>query len=311
MSPERPGAKGAPRPPRLPVRRPPAGGDKTPLFTAPVRRGGPQPLATPPAARAVGRGGGKTPVQTRAVSRAIPASAAKTRPNVPAVSRGRPAGPRPPPDVSSVKTTPRARAVPAAVRPVAVGGEKPVAVILAAGASRRMGSPKALLKLEGLTFLQACLRTFQRVRVAPLVVLGADAELIAAAHPRLSYVRNHAWPSGQFSSVRTGLRAALAQGATSVLIHPVDAPRLHWSTVAALHDALHRGHPVAVPFNGRVTGHPLALTAQAARFALASDATNLWSAVSLLQPRRVRVRDAGAFENVNDAAQYRKLLGRS
>jgi molybdenum cofactor cytidylyltransferase len=184
---------------------------------------------------------------------------------------------------------------------------KPLAVILAAGASRRMGTPKALLKLDGQTFLSKCVDAFARAKVESLVVLGADAEQIEAAHPHLKSVRNPDWPNGQLSSALTGLRAALAQGADLIFVHPVDAPRLLSSTVSMMISAA-LGHRAAVPAQGTHFGHPLALSLLGARMVLAMEAPTLWDAVLHLQPKRVSVRDPGAFENINQPEQYQRLL---
>ncbi len=189
-------------------------------------------------------------------------------------------------------------------------GPKAMAVILAAGASRRMGQPKALLQLTGKTFLTILVETFERAGVRPMAVLGADAELIAKAHPWLPWVHNTEWPSGQFSSVRAGLRAALAQGATSIFIHPVDAPRLSSATVVALREALREENEVAVPAGNSRLGHPLAMSALAAHAVLDSDAETLWDAVTPLSPRRVRVKDPGAFENINQPEEYERIVAR-
>ena len=52
------------------------------------------------------------------------------------------------------------------------------AVILAAGASRRMGSPKALLEFQGETFLNRLIRVLGNVAGPVIVVLGHHAEPI-------------------------------------------------------------------------------------------------------------------------------------
>ncbi len=314
-------------PPRTPGGGSPPGAVKTTPGTKVVGRRAPVgAVKTTPGARAVSRGTAQRsanaspgidelirqvleapqPASARAQPPPLPEkplrSAATPRPPVSGEKRARrprPAGPKTPAPTARAATTGKV---------AGVQREKPIALILAAGASRRMGSPKALLDLGGVTFLEACARVFARAGVAPLVVLGADADLISAVHHGLNQVRNHAWPNGQLSSVRTGLRAALAQGATSIFVHPVDAPRLHWSTVATLRDALRQGHRVAVPAHGEQLGHPLALTVWAAKQVLDSEAPNLWDAVVGLQPLRVKVRDTGAFENINNPAQYRRLL---
>ena len=81
-------------------------------------------------------------------------------------------------------------------------------VVLAAGASSRMGEPKQLLKYGGETLLGRAVRVALQTRCRPLVVvLGSDSNEIlgevAAAEARV--VVNEAWAEGMASSIRRGL----------------------------------------------------------------------------------------------------------
>jgi molybdenum cofactor cytidylyltransferase len=97
---------------------------------------------------------------------------------------------------------------PAAERPFPCG-----LIILAAGASTRMGQPKQLLEVGGQPLL---LRAVEAALAAPVwpvvVVLGAHAAVLRpllARHPVLG-VENAAWAEGMASSLREGV-ATLAQ----------------------------------------------------------------------------------------------------
>ena len=82
------------------------------------------------------------------------------------------------------------------------------AVILAAGASRRMGRPKALLELGGRPLVVRAAEAALAAPVWPVVVvLGAGAEKIRPALARLPVlaIENPAWAEGMASSLRTGL----------------------------------------------------------------------------------------------------------
>lgn len=187
--------------------------------------------------------------------------------------------------------------------------EKALAIILAAGASRRMGMPKALCRLDGRSFLAACVMAFRGAAVESLAVLGADADQIAFHHPGLYTVRNPNWPDGQLSSARVGLRAALAQGANIVFIHPVDAPRISPTTVSMLLATIRSGVGAAVPAAMGKTGHPLALGFAGIEAILRADVPTLWDAVQPLHPKNIPVIDRGAFENINDPDEYKRLMG--
>ncbi len=81
-------------------------------------------------------------------------------------------------------------------------------VILAAGASRRMGTPKALLPVDGQPMVGRVVEAALAAPVWPVVVvLGAHAEQVRpvlARYPVL-VVENAAWSEGMASSLRTGL----------------------------------------------------------------------------------------------------------
>ena len=102
------------------------------------------------------------------------------------------------------------------------------AIVLAAGASRRLGQPKQLLMLEGETLLARSVRLAGEAGAAPvLVVVGAHAALIGASVPldHAAVVMNEEWDQGIASSIHAGLKA-LDAGARGVLILACDQPRL-------------------------------------------------------------------------------------
>lgn len=186
---------------------------------------------------------------------------------------------------------------------------KPIAVILSAGASARMGQPKALLCLARRTFLGELARTFQKAGCEPLVVTGPHGRAIRARHPELSYVTNRRWKAGMFSSVRVGLRAALAKDATAVLIHPVDAPRIRMSTVRALLRRLPGAGAILPTYLGQ-PGHPVVLTSEAARKLLAHRAPHLQAALERLTARQLPVNDPAVVENLNTPEEFRRAVER-
>ncbi|MFZ5471714.1 MAG: nucleotidyltransferase family protein [Myxococcota bacterium] len=188
---------------------------------------------------------------------------------------------------------------------------KTIAVILAAGASERMGLPKALLALDGKSFVGALAHTFARAGCQVLVVAGRDGRLLRESRLQLEVVPNRRWRQGMFGSVRVGLRAALARGADVVLVHPVDAPRLRSATVRSLVKALRRADAAIPSYRGR-TGHPLVLSHAAARAILSMRGVpHLEAAWGRLSAKVVPTRDAGVSLNVNTPAAYRALAGRS
>ena len=190
-----------------------------------------------------------------------------------------------------------------------------VGVLLAAGASTRMGSPKALAKSRGQSFLVRGVRALWSVCDTVVVVLGADGERICdevgleferlvakgllapEAHRgarkrghelEVRFAFNKQWERGMLSSARVGLAAALKHRPSGVLIQPVDHPEVKSETVVALGAMLDEalgafpgkqasGFAYAlVPRHRGRRGHPVALSsALAALVARDKKATDL------------------------------------
>jgi molybdenum cofactor cytidylyltransferase len=134
------------------------------------------------------------------------------------------------------------------------------AVILAAGASRRMGSPKALLTIGGRTFLRHICATLASARIGDVtIVLGAGAEEIRKTlgwfEGRVAL--NPEWEQGQLSSIIAGLDVIPPGRARGALIWPVDHPLVSPAVPGALLSAFERSNnPIVIPtYEGR-RGHP-------------------------------------------------------
>ena len=131
----------------------------------------------------------------------------------------------------------------------------------AAGASSRMGSPKALVDWHGRPLVAHQAAVLADLRDV-VVVLGADAERIAAAAPLPAparYVVHPGWAAGRSSSLEAGARA-LPDDARAVLVCAVDQP-LTGATVAALLAAFDpAAHDLAQPLAAGRPGHPLLLS---------------------------------------------------
>jgi molybdenum cofactor cytidylyltransferase len=131
------------------------------------------------------------------------------------------------------------------------------AVVLAAGASRRMGQPKQLLPWgrDGQPMLGHVLRTALAAGVEEvIVVLGYAAEHIAPVLEGLPVrvVVNHAWVDGLSTSVQAGLDA-VSPAAEAVLFLLADQPHLTPEVIAALVARFRRTRaPIVVPV---VEGH--------------------------------------------------------
>lgn len=115
------------------------------------------------------------------------------------------------------------------------------AIILAAGASRRLGQPKQLVTFKGETLLERAIRLGNQSGAAPvIVVMGANFAVICAS---ISFdgaipVLNDHWERGLASSIHAGLDEAevRAAGMPGVLVMACDQPQLsvcHLDTLLA------------------------------------------------------------------------------
>lgn len=112
-----------------------------------------------------------------------------------------------------------------------------VAIILAAGASTRMGRPKQLIALGDETMLQRTITLAARARLDPVVVLGARAEAIAPRIEGAEIVVHPGWAQGMGSSLLAGLRHVLAREPERLVVLLADQPLVRAEDLARLMDA--------------------------------------------------------------------------
>ncbi len=182
-------------------------------------------------------------------------------------------------------------------------------LILAAGESRRMGSPKALLEYRGETFVDRLVGLFTAICSPVVVVLGADAERVRtrAARPA-AFVLNPDYRTGQTGSLQCGLRAVPPE-AEGVLFTLVDHPSVDPATLARLIAA---PRPlVRVPRRAGRRGHPIWFRPELISEFLALPETG--SARDVVRAHAadtefLDVDDAGVLADIDDPAAYRELL---
>ena len=135
------------------------------------------------------------------------------------------------------------------------------ALILSAGASSRMGRPKALLPYREGTFLQHLIDVTRHPKIGERrVVLGAGANeirKIASIDPSI-VILNQDWKKGQLSSICAGVRSLAEIETDGILLCPVDHPLVSANLISELVDQFYkREKTIVLPtYNGR-RGHPV------------------------------------------------------
>lgn len=195
------------------------------------------------------------------------------------------------------------------------------AIILAAGASSRMGQPKAALPFgqTGETVLSRIVSTILAGGVTSVaVVAGAHLDAARQAMPRherrARVIAHLGWEQGQLSSLVAGLDAIDEPSLEAVMVTPVDVPLVTPATVAALISAWRRTRaPIVRPVDGERHGHPVIFD-RSVFDELRSANPNLGAKAVFATHRdrvlNVEVKDPGAFEDIDTPGDYQRLFGK-
>jgi molybdenum cofactor cytidylyltransferase len=198
-----------------------------------------------------------------------------------------------------------------------------LAILPAAGASRRMGRPKMLLPFRGRPLVAAVVDALRRggVETIILVTSPGDEELRAwAREAGLTAAVNPDPERGMLSTIREGIAALggaaeLARRGETLLVSPADLPTLRAETVATLIQRMaETGAPLAVPVYRDRRGHPLAIAPE-----LVPEIDTLDPRVGLKQLRdrheaellEIEVKDAGVVQDVDTPEEYERAATES
>lgn len=187
-------------------------------------------------------------------------------------------------------------------------------LILAGGASRRMGTPKALLRFQNETFLDRLIRLFSGVASPVIVVLGHQSGQIRSGIERASdaiFAVNPHPERGMLSSLQCGLKA-LPAATEAVMFTPVDHPNLQPATLEKLAAQFETERaPVIVPTYDGQHGHPVCIARVLADELLALPPTAMASDVIhkyVSRTRYIAVDDPAVTIDVDDPEAYAGLL---
>jgi molybdenum cofactor cytidylyltransferase len=173
------------------------------------------------------------------------------------------------------------------------------AIILAAGASERMGTPKALLPWNGTTLVEHAIAQASLAGAAPIVVvLGPATQHLTLA--ALTVV-NPTPATGRSASIRLG-SVALPDDVKRIIVQSVDQP-VPGAVLEALFDA---DGEVAVPTYGGRRGHPACFAGHLLTELRDLDEASLGLRAVVRRHRvtEVPVRTEAILRNLNDPAAY-------
>jgi molybdenum cofactor cytidylyltransferase len=193
---------------------------------------------------------------------------------------------------------------------VSIVEAKPAGVILAAGESRRMGRPKALLPFRGGTFVSTIAVTMAE-RCSPVIaVFGFDAQrVMQSAPPGVLALENPNYPLGMLTSLHVAL-AALPPACDAALFTLVDHPAISLSTIDAL---LASPAAIAIPRFQNRRGHPVLIRRAIIREFLDEPPTSKVRDVidrHASEIDYIEVNDPGISDDIDNPALYEQLLAR-
>lgn len=173
-------------------------------------------------------------------------------------------------------------------------------IVLAAGASKRLGSHKALIEVEGETLVQLVCSKLQSAGLSVTVVTRNSLEQkIENLLPNVSTVVNPNPELGRTGTIQRGIESI---GAGPLLIAPVDRPGFSLETINLLCET----NTTTIPTYKEKGGHPIAITSQ--------DCENILQAEpdiplrELISPEKMQVEDPHLHLNIDTKEDVNQLI---
>ena len=188
------------------------------------------------------------------------------------------------------------------------------AVILAAGGSSRMGTPKALLKKNGKTFLKILVSSLRTSGIEDIrVVLGAGAAGISEhiTAPGICILINKSWQDGQLSSFKTALKD-IGSSSSSVMLCLIDSPFTGKDTIMEIIDAYKKSDAdIAVPLYKGRGGHPVIFSSSTYKALLEApleEGARYVVRSGRFKVLRVEVDDKHVLDDIDSPREYKESV---
>lgn len=196
-----------------------------------------------------------------------------------------------------------------------------VAIVLSAGESSRMGNPKALLPIGGVSFIERIVEGFRATKAGRIVVvLGHRAAELRKEIVKLpvTIVLNGDYAQGQLSSLNAAIRTLAAQkppeGVAGILVHLVDHPFVSPALVNQMIERFYASKKlIVVPrYKGR-RGHPVLFSS--GLFAELLNTPLEQGAKAVVHAHRdetleIETDYEGVIIDIDTPEEYRQFLGR-
>ena len=188
--------------------------------------------------------------------------------------------------------------------------ERPGVILLAAGQSDRMGTPKHLLRFsESQTFIEHIVEVYQRFQVSKIViVVNEKAQIFPEMfmNPEgIEIIVNKKIELGRFYSVQLGLQSING----NCFIQNIDNPFINLGLLINLNSEL-KDSDYSVPVYNNKGGHPILISEKIAKRIVreCDNGSYLNNVLKSFDRKNVLVNDPYIVVNINTADDYQKYF---
>ncbi len=174
------------------------------------------------------------------------------------------------------------------------------AIVLAAGASKRLGSPKALVEIKGQTLVELVCSKLQNAGLSVTVVTrNSLKQKVQKLLPNVSVIVNPNPDLGRTGTIQCGIESI---GIKPMLIVPVDRPGFSLDTVNKLCEC----NDTTIPTLNEKGGHPIAITSDDCENTLRAEPDTPLR--DIISPDRLTVEDPHLHLNIDTRQDVNELV---